>query len=218
VSPHGTAFRYDLVYYGLQAGDFDLRDYLRRKDGTAVTGVPPLPVKIQSVLEPGQVLPSAVESRPAPFLGGYRLALVIIGVLWVLGLLGIVFYRRRKRDAIDPGRKFVTLADRLRPLVDKGLAGELTLADQADLERILLTYWRKRLRLEQERPAEAFASMRGHPEAGALLQQLEVWLHRPGTPEPVDIAALLRAYQNADAQGVDGPIVVQHPLERTVGH
>src|SRR5438876_7853227 len=33
--PHGTAFRYDLVYYSLEPGEFDLRDYLRRKDGSS---------------------------------------------------------------------------------------------------------------------------------------------------------------------------------------
>ena len=29
-----------------------------------------------------------------------------------------------------------------------------------------------------------------HPEAGPLLAQLETWLHRPGPPAPVDVAAL----------------------------
>ena len=32
VFPHGTAFRYDLEYYGLEPGSFDLKDYLQRKD------------------------------------------------------------------------------------------------------------------------------------------------------------------------------------------
>jgi hypothetical protein len=35
------------------------------------------------------------------------------------------------------------------------------------------------------------------------LDQLEKWLHRPNTNEPVDVAALLKPYQNlpADAAG-----------------
>ena len=42
VYPHGTAFRYDLEYYGLEPGTFDLRDYLRRKDGSSTADLPPI--------------------------------------------------------------------------------------------------------------------------------------------------------------------------------
>src|SRR5262249_14712758 len=31
VYPHGTALRYDLVCYGLEPGEYDLRKYLQRK-------------------------------------------------------------------------------------------------------------------------------------------------------------------------------------------
>ncbi len=199
--PHGTAFRYDLTYYGLEAGDFDLRDYLRRKNGTSAGDLPALKVTIHSTLPAGQVLPSDLELQPSPALGGYRLLLIAGGVLWVLGLLALLFVRRRKkavaRDAVP-----VTLADRLRPLVEGAVAGKLTLAQQADLERMLLAYWRTQLHLEKARPAEAFATLRRHPEAGPLLESLEAWLHRPGDPGQVDLAALLRPYQNVRANSI----------------
>ena len=45
---HGTSgFRYDLVYSGLEAGEFDLRDYLQRKDRSSTAGLSPIPVKIR---------------------------------------------------------------------------------------------------------------------------------------------------------------------------
>src|SRR5919199_1044228 len=56
--PHGTAFRYDLVYYGLEPGTFDLRGYRRRKDGSSTAGLPPLKVTIEPLLPPGQVVPN----------------------------------------------------------------------------------------------------------------------------------------------------------------
>src|SRR5690242_7913189 len=34
VYPHGSAFRYDLEYQGLEPGSFNLKDYLRRKDAS----------------------------------------------------------------------------------------------------------------------------------------------------------------------------------------
>src|SRR5262245_44239641 len=43
IYPHGTAFRYDLEYQGLEPGKFDLRDYLRRKDGSPLAEPPALP-------------------------------------------------------------------------------------------------------------------------------------------------------------------------------
>jgi hypothetical protein len=42
--------------------------------------------------------------------------------------------------------------------------------------------------------------MRQHPEAGALLNQLELWLHRPGTAEQVDLGKLLWPYQQASLE------------------
>src|SRR4051794_25995117 len=48
--PHGTAFRYDLVYYALEPGTFDLKDYLRRKDGSSTAGLPSLKVTVDPLL------------------------------------------------------------------------------------------------------------------------------------------------------------------------
>ena len=75
--PHGSAFRYDLVYYGLEPGDYDLRNYLRRKDGSALGELPPIPVKVDPVLPPGQVEPNPLALERSPSLGGYRLLLAI---------------------------------------------------------------------------------------------------------------------------------------------
>jgi hypothetical protein len=209
--PHGTAFRYDLVYYGLEPGTFDLKDYLRRKDGSSTKDLPAIPVTIEPLLPPGQILPNELQARGSPWLGGYRLALVVGGVLWGLGLLAILFVRRRKKGEVHAaGVRALTLADRLRPLVERAMAGSLSQTERADLERILLAYWRRRLRLGDERPTEAFARLRGHPEAGPLLQRLEDWLHRPGPNAPVDLTALLRPYKDLAADAFDRPLEGAH--------
>ena len=124
VYPHGTALRYDLEYQGLEPGTFDLRNYLRRKDGSSTADLPPLPVKVVSVLPPGQVLPNPPEIRTAPSLGGYRALQIAAGIAWVLGLVAIVYYgflRRKSGEVGAAGMAPVSLADRLRPLVGNGL-------------------------------------------------------------------------------------------------
>jgi hypothetical protein len=196
VYPHGTAHRYDLVWYGLDPGEYDLKDYLRRKDGSSAEGLPSLRVEVTPVLPPGQVQPNPLEPAGSPRLGGYRVLLIVGVVVWVLGLLAILFLGRRGRKRAAAGSdRPLTVADRLRPLVERATRGELPQAERAELERTLLAFWRRRLGLEDARPAEAMAVLRAHPEAGVLLGQLEAWLHRPGPVEGVDVAALLKPYQ-----------------------
>jgi hypothetical protein len=202
--PHGSAFRYDLVYYGLEPGAYDLKDYLRRRDGSSMKDFSPIPVRIEPLLPPGQIQPHSLVLAPSPFLVGYRVLLLLGGVAWVAGLAAILLAGRWKRSEVAAvSIRPVTMADLLRPLVDAAVAGNLSQGQHAELERLLIGYWRKRLALEKVAPAEFIGVMRNHEEAGPLLRRLEDWLHRPGgTAEPVDVAALLKPYQTiaADSQ------------------
>jgi hypothetical protein len=194
--PHGTAFRYDLAYYILHPGTFDLKDYLQRKDGSSTKDMPFLPVTVRPLLPPGQIQPNALMPGSAPSLGGYHTLLLVAGAVWLGGLIAIVYVGRRRHKVVQTDySKPLTVADRLRPLIERGMAGKLAPAECADLERTLLAYWRRRLELQDQRPLEVFARLRGHAEAGPLLEQLEMWLHRPGAGQNVNVAALLEPYR-----------------------
>ena len=198
--PHGTDYRYDLEYYALEPGTYDLCAFLQRKDGSSLEDLPKVEVEIQSVLPPGQVEPGALAARETNFFGGYQLLLVVGAVVWLAGLLAILFGGRKGRSAqAEAESRPLSLADRLRPLVEDAMAGQLTEARQAELERTLIAFWRRRLDLDDLRPAEAMARLREHEEAGPLLIQLEKWLHRPGENRDVDVLALLEPYQNLPA-------------------
>jgi hypothetical protein len=203
VAPHGTALRYDLEYYGLEKGKFNLVDYLRRKDRSSAAGLDPIHVTIESVLPPGQVLPNVLEPKETPRPGGYWLLLIAGGVLWVLGLLAILLVARRRAQAVQAAARPLTLADRLRPLVEGAVAGKLDTGRLAELERALIVYWSRRLGLVDRKPAEALAVLREHPEAGPLLAQLEIWLHRPPPHATINLAALLEPYRTTPADGLD---------------
>jgi hypothetical protein len=202
VSPHGSAFRYHLTYYALEPGTYDLRTALRRKDGSELADVPEIKVTVKALLPPGQILPNAIPPTPNPFFGGYRLAIVAAAALWFLGLLAIIFIGRKKKAEVERSVHSYSLADRLRPLVEQGLAGTLSLEQRADLERALLAYWKKRLNLEHEKPARVFQHLRQHAEAGPLLNQLELWLHKPGEQSPINVSKLLQPYQNLPADAL----------------
>jgi hypothetical protein len=197
VSPHGTAFRYDLEYQGLDPGEHDLADYLQRKDGSELGLLPPIPVTIESLLPPGQVLPHRPDKGRVPSFGGYRAALVAAGAVWVAGLVAILLVGRRKRaDAAADAPAPRSLAERLRPLVERAMRGTLTRSERAQLELSLVAYWRERLGLDAERPEKALAALYAHEQAGALLRSLEEWLHRPSPPVDVDVHALLEPYRD----------------------
>jgi hypothetical protein len=204
---HGTSFRYDLVYYGLEPGRYDLQDYLRRKDGSPLTEVPSIFVEIKAVLPPGQVEPNELEALTAPSLGGYWTKMIIAGVLWGVGLAAILYWmvaeKLRQAASQLSSQRQLSLADRLRPIVQEAMLGRATHSRLAELERMLLAFWRRRLNLEELDAAAAIVALREHEEAGELLRQLEIWLHRPSTAKEIDVAALLRPYQDLPADDMD---------------
>lgn len=198
--PHGDRWRYDIVYWGREAGDYDLRDYLQRVDGGATLegpdALPPIPVRIRSVLPPERILPNAPQEGRLPGFGGYRTLLIAAGVLWVGGLLAILLVGRRHAQARAQAARPRSLAEVLRPLVERALAGTLAPEERSRLELGLVALWRRRLGLEALRPEEVLARLREHAQAGPLLTSLEQWLHRPGSGREVDLNALLAPYRD----------------------
>jgi len=196
--PHGTLTRYDLRYIGVEPGKYDLRDYLRRQDGSPLGDLPPLPVEIAGLL-PVPHTGELIERPPGVvgLFGGYRNVLIAAGVIWAVGLLAfwVIGRRRRERTVATASEQPPTLAERLRPLVEQAATGQLSVEGKAQLERLLLTHWRERLELGDLGQAEAIARLRQHPEAGALLAALENWLHRPPGVARVDLNALLAPYR-----------------------
>ncbi len=212
VRRHGSDWRYDIEYYGLEPGSFDLRDYLRRKDGSSLDDLAPIEVEIEGTLAPGVIRPNPLESGELPSVGGYQLRAWILGVLWVIGLWLILSRRRKHIIASGGGPKRVeTLADRLRPLVERGLRGELSREASAQLELNLIAFWRKKLGMGEIDSAEALVSLKQHTDAGPLLRQLELWLHSPSSSPEVNLTELLAPYQNLRAEDLESVSEAQRP-------
>ena len=206
VRPHGDSFRYDIEYYGLDVGSYDLAEYLQRKDGTSTEGLPEIPVEVVSVLPEGQVVPNRPQPSSLPRLGGYSILMWLSGIVWIAGLWAILTMGRKKPEdesAHGVEARPLTLAERLRPLVEQAVEGELSRASRADLELALIAFWRKKLALGEIGAAQALTQLKQHDEAGPLLRQMEEWLHRPDPPQDVDIGALLEPYKNVPADALE---------------
>jgi hypothetical protein len=209
--PHGPdQFRYDIEYYGLDPGDYDLTDYFKRVDGSLVGVLPELKVTIQPLLAAGQVEPHRLPQPSLPSIGGYRNLLVILGIGWVVGLFLILFVGRGRKHQAADGVRTITLAERLRPMVADAIAGKLNRQQYAELEMSLVAFWRKKLGKENATAATAIIDLKNHEEAGPLLRQLEKWLHEPGQSDRVDVAELLKPYEKLPANALD-------PVEQVAG-
>jgi len=202
VARHGTAFRYDLVYHGLEPGKYDLRDWLQRKDGSSMEGVPPIPVEILAAYA-GPMRPvSDAAPGSVGFMAMYRNIMIAAGVAWTLGLIALIMTRRKKAVAAVAARP-KSLAEQLEVYVHKASQGALSRDEQAELERLLLSFWRRREGLENLEVADALAELRRREVPGELLRTLEEWLHKPGPRQDVDVGTLLAPYKAAPAAKED---------------
>ena len=69
--PHGEHLRYDLEWVGFEEGSYNLTNYLVHKDGTPMGALPPINVKVRSLLpaeafEPSDIDPAAAARLPEP--------------------------------------------------------------------------------------------------------------------------------------------------------
>jgi hypothetical protein len=195
-------YTYDFHYIGFEPGSYKLAEYLIHPDGTPATEMGEIPVNIRSILPPDH--DGALNDylrRPFPWFGGYRMMLVGLAALWMTGLLVFIWLGRRKKrvmieETLPPTPSY---AERMRPLVEAAAAGNLTLSGQAELERLMLGYWREKLALSGQRMADNLAALKRHPEAGLLLRALERWLHKSGGASPEEINSLLGPYRQLTA-------------------
>jgi hypothetical protein len=193
---------YELFFMGLEPGRYRLADFMVRSDGSRPDELSNVEFEVHSLLpadHDGQL--TGYVPRPFPFLGGYRALLAALGMLWAGGIAAFVVSYRKKRGPVEMPTVVATpsFAERLRPLVEAAAAGTLSPDGKAQLERLLLAFWRDKLQLPDQRMADALARLREHTEAGILLRALEHWLHQRGGASPTEVTALLAPYRQPAA-------------------
>ena len=199
ILPHGTDKRYDLRYFGFVPGEYDLAKFLRNANGTVPTNLPPITVRIRSILpedHDGKLIEDETGGLSLP--GSYTAWLIGLGVVWFIAAWPLFLLGRKKKTPLGQADDddAPDLAERLRPLVEQAANGTLDTDGRARLERMIFSHWRERLDLPEDGGvAELHHQLKEHDEAGPLLRGLEDWLHRPPGTTTVDIPALLEPYR-----------------------
>jgi hypothetical protein len=195
---------YRVEFIGLTAGEHDLRDYLERRDGSALD-LPPMPVVVRSRLDAGHGT-DLFSSASVPWLGArrYRAALILLGIMWLsvpVIYAALRLIRRQPAPPATPPVRPLTLAEQLRPLAEAAIHGSLSLRERAQLELLMYLYWRDRLGLDGPQ-AEVVRRLRHDAQAGVLLRAFEGWLHsgRAASAQAADeVTSLLEPYRSVPA-------------------
>lgn len=193
VYPHGDQYRYDITWFGMTPGDHDLSRFLAREDGTSADDLPEIPVTVHSVLPPERIRPHAPSSGMRVSAGGYRRWLWFGGFLWVCGLvvIGLAWRSRSSGTSAESAASPLSRLQRIERLLDQAAAsGRLEPSETAQLEGLILGFWRDRKHLQDADPRDALTRLRSDPDAGPLLRHLERWLY--DRPDPADSDSALR--------------------------
>ena len=199
---------YTLWFFGAVAGDYELSDYVVGSDGLplpeaeALSG---LRVRVVSELPPSQGTSLYEIDDPALRLrGGYRAGLAALGLAWLSVPFIWAYFRWRNRPpvVIEEPIAVPTLADQIRPLVQRAYEGKLSVEEQSRMEFVLYRFWQQRVGLP-ESMMTALPVLRQHTEAGELLRTFEAWVHAPDNARPEldseTLDQLLLPYRDAEA-------------------
>ncbi len=192
-------------FLGAVAGDYDLRDLIRRRDGGVPEGLRALPVRVVSEL-PDELSTDLFEAADidVAFSGRYHLLALLALIAWLAVpafAIGRRLLRKAPVEAIVAAPPLPTLADQIRPLVEAAATRSLDVREQGRLELLLYHYWRERLDLGPTDLAAAMRRVRHDSDGGELLGAVEAWLHRPGgaSVDADRLTELLAPYRAARA-------------------
>ena len=203
--PHGDSFRYDIQFLGMEPGEYDLADWLQRKDGSDRGELPVISVQVESLLPPGQIEPNPLAEGLLPRLGGYSFVAIVAVLFWFAILFCLIFLGRRKPPLVEAEQSPTTFAQLLRPRLEAAVRNEIRPEQYAELERMLFAFWRKRLDLESQPADSAMMEIKNDQTAGPLMRQLESWMHDPKSGRDVELANLLKPYENIPVEAIESP-------------
>lgn len=201
----GNVRVYDVRYVVSLPGEFDVTHYLTSTDGRPIDDLPEFTVRgLTSLTKDIETRIREIENVGVDIWHWYYESLVGMGVLWVVWLLGLIFIGRPKRPPAPPAPpRQPSLAEQIDALLAAMARGELTVAEKARLESLLLRQWREQLGLGDRRMAVSCRDIERSRELGRVYEKLQAWLHNPRAG--VGPEAFIQSY-TCNAGNGDGPV------------
>ena len=209
------SFRQRIEFMGVNAGIYDLRDFVQRQDGQPASDLTGLPIRIVSHLPPAHGTDLfLIEDSGFNLRAHYRELMMGACVLW--GAVPIVAFVRRamrkKPEAppVAPAAAPPTIADRLREILDRASSRPITVEEQGALELLLFQFYTVQVAgTVTADPVAAIQLLRDHPETREIVGAVEHWLHArrdgAGTPD-APAAAMLRSFRDQKLTAAAGGV------------
>lgn len=205
-TPVENGIRYDIRYMAYGPGEHDLRQFLLTSAGQPALDLPEMTVTVDPLLADdysGELF--ATPETPINLHSYYRLAMGLLWALWGLLLLPLAMYGRKRRERVVKLPPPPSIPERLRHLLELAEHEALTAEQQADLEKLLMTFWAERLGVSADRLEDTLEQLRQHPSAGPQVQSVERWLHGRETPANGTVARELLRELGWQADNGRGP-------------
>lgn len=199
ISKTDDGYRYDFRVEGYEVGQYDLCDYLQTTNGGKVERDEPISFEVYSVLDHDGIELRELGTSEPEQVGGYKKLLWVLGVVWAVGLVALLIFLRKKKEVAAEEVKPLTFAEKMQPLLEKASAGNASIEERADLEKMVIQFWVKQSPELKEMPAaEVLTELRNRSESAPLLLALERWLHslRPVSKE--DLQSVLEPYKGKE--------------------
>lgn len=181
----GAPLRQRVEFIGTVAGTFDLRDFIEREDGRAITELAALPIVIGSQLpaDAGTDLYSSGSSR-FNWAAHYRLLLWSAIAIWAVIPVAYFALRAMRRPTAIPPIAVVapppSIESQLIEAIRSSAARPLTADERGQLELLVFRYFGGAATpsgVSGMDIAETFRRVRENPETRPVITALERWLH-----------------------------------------
>jgi hypothetical protein len=177
---------------GNVVGDYDLRDFLEREDGTPPSDLPPLIVTVITQLPPDHGT-DLYSSGTVWFDWSAHYSLLLwlaVGVWAAVPVAWLVHRAMRKKAPVAPPPVAAapeTLEDQLRAALAAAASRPLSTQEKARLELLVFRFFGERLNRPflgtTEDMAETLRAVRLNAETRDLVGAIERWLHAYGSDE-----------------------------------
>jgi hypothetical protein len=203
---------YDIRYVISLPGEFDLTKYLASADGQPIDDLPPFRVRgLTSLTKDIETRIQEIENVDVHIGHWYYESLAGAGVLWAAWLVGLIFIGRPKRPPLPPpAARQPSLVEQIDRLLATLTRGELTTAEKARLEALLLKHWRAQLGLDTQRMSVSCRDMEASAELGQAYGKLQAWLHNPRAG--VDAEEFVGSYTRNPGSDVQNSILPEDSL------
>ena len=192
VSEQAGARIYDVRYIVNREGTFDLKDYLSAEDGGPLDGLPSF--KFSGDPKLSKHLDTRIQETEeiAVEVGGhYYATLAVLGVFWIIWLLMLIFFGRKKPPLpAAPPLPEPTLGEMLRAFLAQ--LDSMDAAAKAKLEMLLIRKWSENVSTASASMITTFEAISRGEKTGGSMRQLQHWLHNPAsTVRREEIAAVI---------------------------